>query len=357
MFRHRTGFLSHDKWFSIENERIERKNDGQGGGNAFENALRGAKGFFNRGNESNESLNQLPETNSTENVGDVTDAATTKPSSKIGAAEEHRITKVNELSPVFHQFLDCVYQLQYQHPTRFEFSERFLRRLLYHLYSCQYGTFLFDNEKERMEARAKERTRSVWDYFLCRKQEFLNSKYDPEIDDSIRGKERMIFPRKREARWWAECFGRTDEEMNLYGPQLPPNLTPQNSNMSNGRSGTNTPLHNESIITGTETAESASGIGTTADLPPTHAVGECSSNASATSPTPFDAAAALGQDLRQGLVAGIGRLGIGGISPRPSTDSSRPPPRLSTDTFGQQDRERSRSRSKDTRGELEVEMQ
>ncbi|KAH6633580.1 protein-tyrosine phosphatase-like protein [Boeremia exigua] len=357
MFRHRTGFLSHEKWFSIENERIERKTDGQGGGNAFENALRGAKGFFNRQNESNESLNQLPETNSTENVGGVSDATAAKPSSKIGAAEEHRVTKVNELSPVFHQFLDCVYQLQYQHPTRFEFSERFLRRLLYHLYSCQYGTFLFDNEKERMEAKAKERTRSVWDYFLCRKQEFLNPKYDPVVDDSVRGKERMIFPRKGEARWWAECFGRTDDEMNLYGPQLPPSLTPQTSNVSNGRSGTNTPLRNEPIVTGTETAEGATGAGTTADLPPTHAVEERSSSVSAASPTPFDAAAALGQDLKQGLVAGMGRLGIGGLSPRPSMESNRPSPRLSTDTSAQNDRQRSRSRGKETRGDVEVEMQ
>ena len=351
MFRHRSGFLSHEKWFTIENERIERKNDGQGG-NAFENALRGAKGFFNRQNESNESLNQLPETNDTENVGDVSDATATKPSSKIGAAEEHRVTKVNELSPVFHQFLDCVYQLQYQHPTRFEFSERFLRRLLYHLYSCQYGTFLFDNEKERIEARAKERTRSVWDYFLCRKQEFMNPKYDPEIDDAVRGKERMIFPRKGEARWWAEVFGRTDDEMNLYGPQLPPSLTPQTSNVSNNRSGANTPLRNEPIVTGTETAEGATGAGTTADLPPTHAIGE---RAETTSPTPFDAAAALGQDLRQGLVAGIGRLGIGSISPRASTDSNRPPPRRSTDSGANNGTERSQSR--DRREHLEDEMQ
>jgi myotubularin-related protein 6/7/8 len=166
MFRHRSGFLSSEKWFTIENERIERKNDGQG--NPFENALRGAKGFFNRQNESSESLNQLPETNGTENVSDAAESASPKPA-KYGAAEEHRVTKVNELSPVFHQFLDCVWQLHYQHPTRFEFSERFLKRLLYHLYSCQYGTFLFDNEKERVDALAKERTRSVWDYFLCRK--------------------------------------------------------------------------------------------------------------------------------------------------------------------------------------------
>jgi len=325
MFRHRSGFLSHEKWFTIENEKIERKHDGTGGSNAFENALRGARGLFNRHNESNESLNQLPETNMPENVTDVADTPSSKPV-QIGAAEEHRVTKVNELSPVFHQFLDCVYQLHYQHPTRFEFSERFLRRLLYHLYSCQYGTFLFDNEKERVDTRAKERTRSVWDYFLCRKQEFMNPKYEPEIDDAIRGKERMIFPRKGEARWWAECFGRTDEEMNVFGPQAPPNLTPQTSNQSTGRSGTSTPIVQEPIVTGTESADGATGAGTTVQLPPTHAVGDRSPRVSNT-PKPLDAAAALGQDLRQGVMAGFEKLGITSNTNRavsPAAATSRP---------------------------------
>lgn len=380
MFRHRSGFLSHEKWFTIENEKIERKNDGPGGGNPFENALRGARGLFNRQNESSESLNQLPEANGTENVTDITDTASPKPA-KIGAAEEHRVTKPNELSPVFHQFLDCVYQLHYQHPTRFEFSERFLRRLLYHLYSCQYGTFLFDNEKERMENNAKERTRSVWDYFLCRKQEFMNPKYEPEIDDAVRGKERMIFPRKGEARWWAECFGRTDEEMNVFGPQAPPNLTPQTSNTSNnpnGRSGTSTPIPEERIVVGTESAEGATGAGTAVHPPPTHAVGERAISMPNT-PTPFDAAAALGQDLRQGFVTSIEKLGIGGTggsrgaSPvsrnsRLSGDTARDATRLSADTSRdvsrpsadlgvQKERVRSRSRGKEDREEVEVEMQ
>jgi myotubularin-related protein 6/7/8 len=369
MFRHRSGFLSHEKWFTIENERIER--DTPGGSNPFENALRGARGLFNRHNESNESLNQLPETNNTENVADATDTAPPKPS-KFGAAEEHRVTKVNELSPVFHQFLDCVFQLVHQHPTRFEFSERFLRRLLYHLYSCQYGTFLFDNEKERIDTRARERTRSVWDYFLCRKQEFMNPNYDPEIDDSVRGKERMIFPRKGEARWWAECFGRTDEEMNVVGSQAPPNLTPQTSNVSNGRSGTSTPIPEEPIVTGTESAEGATGAGSTAELPPTHAIGERPASVPIT-PSPLDAAAALGQDFRQGLVAGIEKLGIGktgvsgpdkGASPvsgqsRLSADVGREATRLSADLNEQNGRERSQSRSKgeEVRQEIEVEMQ
>jgi myotubularin-related protein 6/7/8 len=202
----------------------------------------------------------------------------------------------------------------------------------------------------------------------------MNPNYEPEIDDGVRGKERMIFPRKGEARWWAECFGRTDDEMNGVGPQAPPNLTPQTSNASNGRSGTNTPIPQEPIVTGTESAEGATGAGTNVHLPPTHAVGERSSNAShAASPSPLDAAAALGQDIRQGLVAGIEKLGIGkvggtsaerGASPAPgqsrlSTDVGREATRLSADLDGQNGTNRSESRSKDEelRKEVEVEMQ
>ncbi len=59
------------------------------------------------------------------------------------------------------------------------------------------------------------RTRSVWDYFLSRRDGFLNPKYDPIVDDNVRGKERLIFPRIDEVRWWAEIFGRSDEEMNF----------------------------------------------------------------------------------------------------------------------------------------------
>lgn len=123
-------------------------------------------------------------------------------------------TKVKETSPIFHQFLDATYQILMQHPSRFEFNERFLRRLLYHLYSCQYGTFLYNCEKDRNQAKVSERTASVWDHFLSRRQEFKNPVYDATIDDRVLGKERVILP-NRQARWWHELFGRKDEEMNV----------------------------------------------------------------------------------------------------------------------------------------------
>jgi len=75
-----------------------------------------------------------------------------------------------------------------------------------------------------VDAKAQEKTRSAWDYFLSRKSEFLNANYDPEVDDHVPGKERLIFPRKGEVRWWNDLFGRTDEEMN--GPATGPSPLP-----------------------------------------------------------------------------------------------------------------------------------
>ncbi|RLL96626.1 hypothetical protein CFD26_101439 [Aspergillus turcosus] len=253
MFRHRTGPLSSEKWFQIENERIggdSGRGIGEAGGasKAIENAFLSAKGFFSRDNTSRDSL---PDSEGEMQNYD-SDSPRKPGSAPRSVASEKEVTKVKETSPVFHQFLDATYQLLYQYPTRFEFNERFLRRLLYHLYSCQYGTFLFNSEKERVELKAKERTRSVWDYFLARREQFLNPKYDPQIDDHKRGKERLIFPRINEVRWWNEAFGRTDEEMNGV-----------RSTSVNPSARRDSPIsESTSVLTGIETAHHAVGSGT-----------------------------------------------------------------------------------------------
>ncbi|KAF3899597.1 Phosphatidylinositol 3-phosphate phosphatase [Trichophyton interdigitale] len=214
MFRHRSGHLNSDKWFQVENDRGSDSARGafEGGvaGKALENALLSAKGFFNRDNVSRESLVE-GDSDRADPDSSNSKRATSNPKSAVSDGD---MTKPKETSPVFHQFLDATYQLLYQHPTRFEFNERFLRRLLYHLYSGQYGTFLYNSEKERVDRGAKEKTRSVWDYFLARRSQFINPEYDPLIDDNKRGSERLLFPRTYEVRWWAESFGRNDSEMN-----------------------------------------------------------------------------------------------------------------------------------------------
>lgn len=205
MFQQRSGFLNHDKWFISQSDamagaRIEPgENDGRN--DAIENAMASAKRFFRRGQEKDES--------------DADSAAISdEPTAKQAPITDNQATRPKEISPVFHQFLDATYQLLRQHPNQFEFNERFLRRLLYHLYSCQYGTFLYNNERQRRDAKVKERTSSVWDYFLSRRQEFTNPEYDPNIDEHTKGKERLIFPRLKEVRWWHQVFNRTDEDMN-----------------------------------------------------------------------------------------------------------------------------------------------
>jgi len=214
MFRHRSGFLSSEKWFEIENERVggNRKADNStansGNGNAFGNAFSTARGFFTKKNDSRESF-------------DVNDAGDGSPVPALTSKSvKHTVTNVKETSPIFHQFLDATYQMLRQHPTRFEFNERFLRRLFYQLYSCQYGTFLWDSEHDRVQEEAYDRTRSVWDYFLARRDMFVNDQYDPTIDDKVSGKERIVLPDTNQVKWWHELFGRTDVEMNgtAYAP-------------------------------------------------------------------------------------------------------------------------------------------
>lgn len=251
MFRHRSGFLSSEKWFAIDHDRIGSDNNrstfgnNSGPGHALENALLSAKGFFNKDNNSRDSVvdsdgELQPYEAGIPNVRKV--SATAK-----GTTNDKEITKVKETSPVFHQFLDATYQLLQQHPTRFEFNERFLRRLLYHLYSCQYGTFLYNCEKDRVEAGIKDKTRSVWDYFLSRKDQFLNEIYDGAIDDKVRGNERLIFPKLGEVRWWNEAFGRTDAEMN--------GSTTGDPSVSSSASS------DPAILSGVETADNAVGVG------------------------------------------------------------------------------------------------
>lgn len=53
-------------------------------------------------------------------------------------------------APVFLLFLDCVWQILRQFPCSFEFNERFLIMLFEHAYASQFGTFLGNNENERL---------------------------------------------------------------------------------------------------------------------------------------------------------------------------------------------------------------
>ncbi|KAF2069608.1 hypothetical protein CYY_009073 [Polysphondylium violaceum] len=86
--------------------------------------------------------------------------------------------KVEERSPIFVQFIDCVWQITSQFPHAFEFNERFLLKILDALYSCQFGTFLYDCEKERSKAF---NTPSFWSFAEVNKPMFVNPFYSPPV--------------------------------------------------------------------------------------------------------------------------------------------------------------------------------
>lgn len=64
-------------------------------------------------------------------------------------SKANNTSESNMSSPVFIQFLDCIYQIQLQFPFAFEFNENLLI-LLSNIYkSNKYGNFLFNSIKER----------------------------------------------------------------------------------------------------------------------------------------------------------------------------------------------------------------
>ncbi|XP_036113815.1 myotubularin-related protein 2 isoform X3 [Molossus molossus] len=82
-----------------------------------------------------------------------------------------------ERSPVFLQFIDCVWQMTRQFPTAFEFNEYFLITILDHLYSCLFGTFLCNSEQQRGKENLPKRTVSLWSYINSQLEDFTNPLY------------------------------------------------------------------------------------------------------------------------------------------------------------------------------------
>ncbi|KAG8584618.1 hypothetical protein GDO81_004689 [Engystomops pustulosus] len=77
-------------------------------------------------------------------------------------------------SPVFLQFIDCVWQMTRQFPNAFEFNEHFLLTILDHLYSCLFGTFLCDSEQQRVEESVPQESVSLWSYINSQLEDFAN---------------------------------------------------------------------------------------------------------------------------------------------------------------------------------------
>ncbi|KAJ6664939.1 hypothetical protein lerEdw1_005911 [Lerista edwardsae] len=91
-------------------------------------------------------------------------------------------------SPVFLQFVDCVWQMTRQcsrdihngahnQLSAFEFNECFLITVLDHLYSCLFGTFLCNSEQQRVKEGLPKKTVSLWSYINSQLEDFTNPLY------------------------------------------------------------------------------------------------------------------------------------------------------------------------------------
>lgn len=86
-----------------------------------------------------------------------------------------------EFSPVFLLFLDCVWQVMQQFACSFEFNEDFLIMLIDHVYGSEFGTFLGNCTRERLELEFPTQTTSLWSYINRPKilEACLNPVYEP----------------------------------------------------------------------------------------------------------------------------------------------------------------------------------
>lgn len=86
-------------------------------------------------------------------------------------------------SPIFLQFIDCVWQLSQQFPTAFEFNGTYLASLMDALLSCKYGDFLCNCERQRVALKFQRRVRSVWGVLEGRR--FRNDAFLPTSEQVL----------------------------------------------------------------------------------------------------------------------------------------------------------------------------
>lgn len=107
-------------------------------------------------------------------------------------------------SPIFVQFIDCVWQLTQQYPCSFEFNSAFLIEILDHLFSCLYGTFLTSCEMDRMRGELPSKTKSLWDAINMNLGKYTNSFYTTDPNESPK----VLYPLAslRKIALWTEYY-------------------------------------------------------------------------------------------------------------------------------------------------------
>lgn len=96
-----------------------------------------------------------------------------------------RLDNESEKSPIFTQWLDCVYQCYTQFPTEFQFHPNLLVVIADHLNNSIFGNFHCDNEHERSCINSRDLTISLWDSIMFSIKHNPNNHQERAQNDSL----------------------------------------------------------------------------------------------------------------------------------------------------------------------------
>uniref|UniRef100_UPI00398E601C phosphatidylinositol-3,5-bisphosphate 3-phosphatase MTMR8 isoform X3 n=1 Tax=Pristiophorus japonicus TaxID=55135 RepID=UPI00398E601C len=114
-----------------------------------------------------------------------------------------------EVSPVFTQFIESIWHLMEQFPCAFEFNEKYLLEIHDHVYSCQFGNFIGNCQKERQELKLQEKTHSLWPFLLEKQYLYQNPLYKPSAINIVLKPNTAPFNFK----FWCGMYNRFDRGM------------------------------------------------------------------------------------------------------------------------------------------------
>ena len=106
-------------------------------------------------------------------------------------------------------------------PAMFEFNTKMLTYIAHEIYTCKYGTFLLNNQRERLNYNLKEKTVSMWTYINHFSSEFKNPYYA-----HIEGQPYHRIPRIHSDKYfdltvWKDLFLRYSLDNPKYNPRTP----------------------------------------------------------------------------------------------------------------------------------------
>lgn len=89
----------------------------------------------------------------------------------------------SQRSPIFLQWIDCIFQIIIQNPTACEFNTRFLLDLSLAVYSGQFVSFMLNSEKERAKAGIASvgGRASFWDHVGRERERYVSKVFDRSL--------------------------------------------------------------------------------------------------------------------------------------------------------------------------------